>query len=209
MRIAVNTFYTTSYEPLAAITIPVLQTYCDKHGYDLHINKVPDGNIHFVKTKDARKLLDEYDLVWAVENDILITNLNIKITNFIDWEGDTYLCKDINGVNSGSLILKSTSTCRTMLNALNSHEDTLVDEQNFFEKQHDISIKYLIHPSINSIPYEPYYAPSYGKYNTQETTKPTHEEGCWEPGDFVMHLPGFTMERRIEIFNNHLKDIVW
>ncbi len=212
MRIAVTTFYTESYQPLADITIPILDKYCNKHGYVLHINKTKEDNIHFVKTKDAKNLLDEYSLVWGVECDFLITNLNYKITDFINWEADTFLCKDVNGVNSGSVIFKSTDLCRTMLNCLNSYKGNIEDEQIFFENQHDPSIKYLSHPSINSIPYEPYYAPSYGRYNFMEgmvSIKPTVEEGQWEPGQFVMHLPGMTMERRIEIFNNHLKDIIW
>jgi hypothetical protein len=30
---------------------------------------------------------------------------------------------------------------------------------------------------------------------------PTHKDGNWEEGDFVLHLPGLSMQKRIEILS--------
>ena len=33
-------------------------------------------------------------------------------------------------------------------------------------------------------------------------TKPTHQQGNWEEGDFVMHVPGLELNQRAEILKN-------
>jgi len=108
MRISVTTFYSLNYVQLAAITIPPLEEWCNKHGYHLNVNVIEDGNKHhFVKTKDARRLLEDYDLVMAIENDILLTNLNYRIHDFIDYQHDFFIAKDVNNYNGGCFIVKA------------------------------------------------------------------------------------------------------
>jgi hypothetical protein len=217
-KIAVTTFYSESYEPLAALTIPPLQQWCDRHGYDLHIHKIENNeSFHFVKTKDARKLLDEYDVVMAIENDILITNLNYRIEDWLDDEHSFFICKDVNNYNGGCFIIKSNGWAKDFLRFVQSHAHWKGDEQNVFEEWcgrsfYQRDVKTMCHPSINSIPYE-YYAPSYGYINWEQYNprkeKPTHEQGCWEKGDWCCHLPGKTLSERIEIFNKIKEDIIY
>lgn len=214
---AVTTFFTQNYQELADIIVPNIQKYCDKHGYELFVNTIPDGNFHFIKTKDARKILEDYDLVWVVEGDILVTNHNFKVEDFIDNEHDLFLCRDINGANGGSLIIKNTGYSCALLDWINSDKNIgYGDEQNFFEQldyqeEEESEILFLNHPSINSIPYQ-YYAPSYGYINWEQYEPrkeiPTHEMGNWEIGDFVCHLPGKTLQERIEIFNQIKEHII-
>lgn len=213
MKIAVNTFYTHSYQPLANIVVPNLKDYCYRHNYDLHITTVPDGNFHYVKTIDTRKLLDEYDLVFTMENDILVTNHNIKPTDFIDDEHDMFLTRDINDNNSGIFITKSSEWSKGWLDFVQSFkgEDGYGDEQNVWERHHHEKIKYVPHPSFNSYPYIE-YAPSYGYINWEQYNPrkeiPTHDMGNWEKGDFILHLPGMTLEKRIELFDKYKEHIV-
>lgn len=214
MKIAITTFYTTSYQPLADITTTELKKYADRHGYDLFVNVIPDGNVDYVKTVDARKLLDEYDLVWAVENDLLITNHTIRIESFIDDEHDFFICCDINGENGGSFIIKNTDWGKNWLEYTNNLCGEYATEQNVWEKLaiEGKNIKYLNHPSINSIPYE-YYAPSFGYINWEQyeprKEKPTHEMGNWEVGDFICHLPGKNLHERLRIFNELKENIIY
>lgn len=211
MKIGITTFYTESYESLAAIVSPNLKRYADKHSYDLHINIIPDGNFHFIKTKDCRKLLDEFDVVWVVEGDILITNHNFKIENFIQYGTYLTICKDINNFNGGSFIIRKSKWSKDLLDLINSFESIYGDEQNFMERWFDSDlfgsiIGTLKHPSINSIPYEYYH--NFGYINYKGQPMPTHEMGNWEIGDFVCHLPGKTLQERIEIFNQIKEHII-
>lgn len=211
LKIGVNTHYTESYEPLADIVIPNLKIYCDKQNYDLMITKRKDEKFHFIKVIDTRILLNICDLVFTIELDAMITNHNIRIESFLDAEHDVYLCNDINGPNGGVTIAKDTKWAKDWFDFVISKKNVYGDEQNVYENNNHEKIKYCQHPAFNSIPYE-YYAPSYGYINWEQyeprKEKPTHEMGCWEVGDFVCHLPGKTLNERIEIFNQIKEHII-
>ncbi len=212
----VTTFYTDSFAPLAAITVPVLERYCEKNGYHYNINRIPDGKFQFVKTKNTRKLLDAFSVVLTVDIDTMIMNHTVKIEDFINDDKHFYLTKDINNYNAGVFITKSSKWSKDWLDFINSHESTHDDEQNILEQYCDKpeiqnSITILPHPSINSIPYD-LYSPSYGKIGFKEgdiVEKPTHEQGDYQHGDFLIHLPGMTLTKRIEIFNEYRNKIIY
>jgi hypothetical protein len=215
-NICVATYFTPSYRPLAAITTAVLQDYCHIHGYQLYQHEVDNGqNLYFVKTAMALQQLEAgFDIVFAVDCDVLITNYKINIEDFVDSEHDFYCCKDVNGVNTGTFIVKNTWWAKNVLQDVYNRKELSIryhDEQNVYEQIHDAKVKHLAHPSINSIPYE-FYKPSYGYigYKQGETReKPTHEMGCWQQGDFICHLPGKTLSERIEIFNELKEQIIY
>lgn len=207
MKIAVTTFFTESYEPLAAITVTTLQRYCDRHKYDLHIHKIPDGNVDFVITKDALLLLDEYDIVMGIECDILITNFKIKIEDYNIDSSDFLICRDVNNVNMGCLIVKKTDgEGKRILEFILNQKGNFKTEQNVLEHYGLTENCFLPHPSINSIPYEYYHNYGYINYNGQ--SKPTVAQGDWVKGNFNCHLPAKPMQERIEIFNQIKEHII-
>ncbi len=209
MKIAIHTHYTYSYEPLAAIVIPNLQKYADKYKYDLHIEKYPDGNVDFVKTKTALKLLEDYDLVFCLECDMMVMNHTIKAESFIDDKHSFFICADVNNINGGSFIAKNNNYTRLFLEQTNNPEYGFKTEQNYWEANavNHPDVKILPHPSINSIPYKYYHNYGYINYNWQP--EPTHEQGNFEVGDFICHLPGMPLEKRIEIFNELKQYIIY
>lgn len=215
MKVALTTFFTNSYEELAAITIPVMEIYCAKHGYDLNINKIAnDKSFHFVKTVDTRKLLDKYDVVMGIEADVLITNHNIKVEDFLDDENELYITEDINGINFGAFIARSSAWSKELFDKVNKTAGYFGDEQNFFEviKYPEPKIKICKHPCFNSIFYEA-YSPSYGRigYKDGDVSEiPTLEQGKWEKEKcFTCHLPGKTLEERIKIFSEIKQHIIY
>lgn len=214
MKICVAYIYGENYFELAKIAIPVLMKYCLKHNYDFRTKSCKpndNGRYDFIRIQYANDLLSHYDACLILEGDMLVTSMNYKIEDLLEGEKDFYLCKDINGVNTASFICRSTKWMRELLTEIYTHKDKLWDEQIFFETFEHEKIKYLNHPSINSLPYD-CYAPTYGYIDKEkqiDAIKPTHEEGCWQPGDFILHCPGMELSKRIEIFKNHLKDIVW
>jgi hypothetical protein len=60
-------------------------------------------------------------------------------------------------------------------------------------------IFYWGHPSFNSIDYAQY--PAFEKPYS-------HEQGQWIPGDFLVHLPGKSLQERLELFPTYLKHII-
>ncbi|MES2382376.1 MAG: hypothetical protein V4538_15120 [Bacteroidota bacterium] len=213
-KIALTTFYTKNYQPLADITVEVMRQYCDKHGYHLNINVIEDNErYHFVKTKDTRKLLDEFDVVMGIEADCLLTNFNIKVEDFLDEENELYITTDFTNINFGVFIVKSSDPTKRLFDWINAQKDMFGDEQEIFEANRNIEkTKVVKHPCFNSIPYSPYYAPDFGKMHYKpgdEVYICKENEGHWMPGNFICHLPGKNMQDRITIFEDLKQHIIY
>lgn len=212
MKAAVITTQSESWQDLSEIVIPVMRAYCDKQGYEFIVHHIPPA-FEFYKINALITTLEllEYDLVLCLDLDILITNHNIRFETFIDPDHDFYITQDINEINVGSVIVKRTDWTRWFLQEiLGSYAE---NEQNALKPFMGHSkVKILGHPSINSYPYDE-YAPNWGLIPDRTPLldiedKPTHEQGNWQPGDFIAHLPGLTNARRIEIFNRLKKQII-
>lgn len=212
-KIALTTFYTQNYQPLADITVKEMRKYCDRHGYYLNERIIGDEqSFHFVKTEDTRKLLDEFEIVMAIEADCLITNHNITVESFLDNENELLYTTDRNGANFGVYIASSSEWTKQLFDWINMQKDKYGDEQNIVEQNPNITkVARVQHPCFNSVPYQHYY-PSLGVIGYKDgdiVTMPTRFEGNWENGDFIMHLAGHTLEARCEIFKQHLTDIIY
>jgi hypothetical protein len=150
------------------------------------------------------------DIALVLDADTYITNHLIDFEQFVDKDHDLYLTKDINGINTGVFIVKMTPWMQNLLNYVNNtiqsgdfncEQDAIAEYINNFGLDR---IKIVNHPSFNSYPID-LYAPSYGKINYEEdefVKKPTHEQGAWQMGDYILHAPGLTIEKRIELFKN-------
>lgn len=208
-NICVAYLFGENYSELAQVCVTSLIKYCEKHKYDCYtkcvsVNK--KGWYGFINTKIGRALLDEYDLIFVMESDFLITNPNIKVEDLIDEQHSFFICKDRNNINGGSWIAKGNKDGKDFLDFINRFEDECEHEQTPFELwcESDYRVKILTHSSINSIPYQ-YYKPSYGKIGYIEGEKvnmPTTEEGNWTPQSLNCHLPGRSLEDRIKIFTD-------
>jgi hypothetical protein len=216
MTVAILTVYTDNFKPLADIVIPNMERYCVKHGYSLYAYDITGTDIYY-GYKKIEKLLsildtDDIDIVLVLDLDTLITNHNTRIESFVDEIHDFFICQDVNGINAGAFIIKNTNWSINFLRLVLSKQNEYECEQNIFEAFakllcNNSKIKILEHPSINSLFYSE-YAPTWGIIVGSMSEKPAHKEGDWQKGDFILHLPGIPLERRVEIFNNIEKDII-
>ncbi len=213
MRSVVTTM-SDSWAPLAEIVLPNMFAYCSKNGYGTEVRMIPPS-FEFHKIEMILSTLEKSNVVFCLDLDTLITNHNIKFEEFLDAEHDFYITQDINTWNVGSVIIKNTDWARSWMETILKNEEGHENEQTAIMKYMANSrdkIKVLPHPSINSYPYDE-YAPTYGLIEGWEPTtgsrgKPTHEQGDWQPGDFIAHLPGLPVSRRIEIFNKMKDQII-
>lgn len=195
---------------MADITIPVAQRYADKHGYNLIVQKWPEpylSDFGYRKLEQIQGLFEhgEADVIWSLDLDTIITNHSFRIEDFIDEDSVMFITKDFNNINGGSFIVRNCNYANTFLDLLISkrghdkmfcEQDAIVDYyerlQPLFNKYEWPSIKILPHPSINSYLYE----------NYPDIPLQTHKQGNWNPGDFVLHLPGLGFEQRLNILKN-------
>lgn len=196
-RVCILILYTEGWSNIAKIVLPNAKEYCQRHGYalDAIMHREPYPlNFGYSKLTEIKRLLKNFDIVWSLDLDTLITNHCYKVEDFIDFleDYDFFITKDVNGINGGSFIVKKSDWSIPFLDLLYSlkGEEGMHCEQdaiNYYYKNYKDKIKILPHPSINSYKYELYPEFEYGI------------DGQWMEGDFVLHLPGLSIEKRIEI----------
>src|ERR1700760_1208851 len=112
--------YTTNWESLAEITLPQIEVYCHLHNYELDARH----GVPYQKYTGIEKLIHIRDILWkgdiavVCDLDVMITNLNIKIEQFITDEHSFFITKDINGINSGVFIIKWNDWSRSFIDYL-------------------------------------------------------------------------------------------
>lgn len=202
-----------NYQLLADIVVPNMMRYTEKNKYQAIVYTIPITSMQygFEKLRLVKQEFErgEVDLFLCTDLDVLITNHNVRIESFTDNEHDFYLTRDINGINTGTFIIKNSEWSRKWIDFLLENQHDFDNEQNaidYFRNQDEWKekIKILSHPSINSYPYG-LYAPTWGVIGDKKIERPVHVEGDWEKGDFIMHLPGKTLQDRIRIFETTLK----
>ncbi len=195
MNAAIYIYYTPSWQPLADIVLPRVKEYCVKHSYKWIIAHDSKNFLWSFNKMDGLKQiisLFTYDFIWVLDLDTLITNPSIPFTDFTDDEHDIFITRDINGINAGSWIIRNTEASRKFVSMIVDNFDAPHEQILMNKYLHMVDVKYLPHPSINS--------DDYNQYNGFGLAVPAHDQGQWQLGDLLLHLPGLTLEQRIEIF---------
>lgn len=209
--ICILVLYSCSWQELADIVLPNVKAYAEKQEYTPLFKSYPDVFSGYEKIRHIKAIFENIvaDAVWSLDLDTLITNHTKKIEDFIDDEHDAYFTRDYNGLNCGSFIIKNSEFSLTLLDTVLTLEGLpkMYCEQDAFNEIFKLAvllpdmfskIKLLPHPSINSYLYE----------NYPDIPKQTHEQGQWQQGDFVLHLPGMGLEKRIEILSKMKEQII-
>ncbi len=196
---AVFIYYTPDWQPLADIVLPKVKEYCKRWHYRFyagcHVSM--DNPVGMYKMYYLLLELCDDDFIWVLDLDTLITNPSIPFTQFTDNEHDIFITEDIHGINAGSWIIRNTEAARLFVRTVINNFDA-PEEQTVMKRYLDlVKIKLLPHPSINSYKYELYK--NILKDELGETVM-SHEEGQWQPGDLLLHLPGLDMQTRINTF---------
>lgn len=206
-NIAVCQAWDKNYQPMADITwTHNKKLYCDYWGYPYHIKT--DGFTFNVSYEKIKLMLDtmtdhpEYDWVYWAGTDTLITNFYIKLETFIDDRYNIIIAKDINDINADCMLVKNTEESRKYLEYIwslapkyNSHswweQQAMIDNMDKFEHL----FKFIPQKSFNSFLYKQLYA-YYGS-----SIDKTGNDGQWEPGDFLLHIPGMSRDQKINVLN--------
>jgi hypothetical protein len=201
MRVKVLCHYTPSWKEIADITTPVLQAYCNKHGYVMSAYECTAYQQYNGKEK-LKHILQELelgDVAMVIDADAIVTNMDVTIESFIDSEHDFYVTKHVGHVNCGVFLVRLTPWSINLLLDLQDNigkeriyceQDALI--QYMREHPQDKKIKIVPHPAFNSLKYEHY---------------PEHKNIVgmpedWNEKSFIMHLPGLSMSKRKELLTN-------
>ncbi len=208
MKIGIFTQYNEPFKPVADITIPVLQDYANRHGYDLHVSVDPPiaRSIVWDRYKVIADNIRFYDWVAHFDADVLVTNHHIRLEEFTDHGKSVVMSRATREdgttmFNDGVALFRNRPDMDYILDFVNNHQSThnILCGQDVFEYG-PLFLRDCIHverqKSINSFLYR-------SEYNMPETTL-----GNWTMGDFVLHLPGCSNQRRVDIFNQYKEWII-
>lgn len=209
MKIVVCTQFNAPFKEVADITLPVLSEYCSRHGYYLRVDE--DAPIIRSIVWDRFVILSEemakQECDWIVhfDADILVTNLHIRLEEFLD--RDLVISKVVREdgaevLNDGVMLVRNNASTIPLMRQIfttpstekiQCGQDVLQEMINL--DPHAPWLKIERHKAINSF--------LYAEYGMPETTV-----GNWTAGDFVLHLPGRTNTRRAELFTEYSKHIL-
>jgi hypothetical protein len=179
-------------------TWPNRVAYCARHGYSLRGGRRPDDDPHgglWVKPAAISDALSAGDgwVTW-LDADVLITAPETPL----DWLGrtsaDLVYSADINGLNCGVLFVRATDWSRSFVRKWLAGKAMYETYQNADQS----AIAHLLHGEPREKwecwPQRTFNSYRYGEYGL------SYPPGEWQPGDFALHLPGLSDERRLEIF---------
>lgn len=186
--------YTTNWEPIAEIVIPIYEEYAAKHGYRTMIYvRTPYEKYDGLFKMLLINKVEEGDIALVVDCDTIVTNFNVKV--------EDYAVKDLNlskGINCGIMIIRKTKWLSDFFNRIISK----IESGEYHCEQDAIEAYMSIFPDYDKVMIHPHpcfnsFLPElYGHIPNPEEI--THEKGRWLLGDFVCHLPSLSMETRIE-----------
>jgi hypothetical protein len=208
-RIAIYAQFNEPFRKVANLTIPVMQEYADRHGYDLHVgeNLPIHRSIVWDRYKILRENLDRYDWIAHFDSDVLLTNLNIRLEEFCHEPSNVVISmatteKGERRMNDGvALFRKDWYTHHILDECFHAPQEGSIQCG-----QDKLEMLYLTRADNHTFHIERQKAINsflYSEYGLPETTV-----GSWGRGDFCLHLPGRTNDRRVELFTEHLNYII-
>jgi len=204
MKINVCTEYADNYQEIADITLPLMKEYCKRNGYSFDEIRLEDGNQYPFKKHEYFKktmLHKDVEAIFYLDIDAAITNMTTRVESFISVGYDFFITEDFNELNGGAVIILNTKSGRQFNDFILNQKDNFENEQNAYNhfRLELPQMKVLQHPSINSYRYSLY--PECKGYVGRE------DLGDWVEGNFVLHVPGASLNQRIKILSE-LKDTI-
>ncbi len=214
--IVFTSFHTPNYNSLAEITlVKNKDVYCKKHNYPLLVktsdwHNIPLGYEKVYIIEYALEKFPNCEWIFFSECDTLITNMNIKLEDIIKDEKKHFIITtDINNINAGSFFIKNSTEGRNYLQAMKDSIGKYPEEQAFIIDSYfglgnfkDI-ISLYPQKTFNSYDYYLYGNAYPSGLDIQGNN------GRWEYGDFIIHLPGISYEHRINLANQFLSQVIY
>ncbi len=220
LKVTLLTGCDRAFSPVLEPTLPGKTEYCKRHG--LHfVNRAYHAGArgtreywrrHISGKNPARTLaawgdreklmleeLYKAEWLWFLDADTLIMNHRIDIRTIIDSAFDCVIGVDVNGINNGSFLLRSGPIARQFLQDVLDLRHECPNDQvamsAVMAKTPEFRVKYVSQRAFNS-----YLEVEYGR--------PDDDRYAYREGDLVLHLPGLSNARRIELIQRYLSRVI-
>ena len=211
MKAVIITLYQANYSRLADVVLPNWREYAARHGYDVVAGPEGPGrdvlSLGFRKAALTREILFEtannWDAALVMDLDVLVTNLTVPLTDFVDSDHHYFVTTGFNGLCNGTHIIRKTPEGKEIIDAIIANRGGYSNEQDVIKGSLDRA------PFAGRIKFSPYT--SFGSFRLDlypEHAPATREKGQWQQGDFLLHLAAKPLDERIRIFSEMQEAIV-
>lgn len=125
MKTALLTSISDNISDVIKLTSPNKLEYCLKHGYSFILDNQPYEEA-IARTYALIHLFEEYDLLWIIDADTVITNMNIPIHSLQCLGKHMTICEENmvhwNKLNGGSIVFKNTPETKWLLQAISDNK---------------------------------------------------------------------------------------
>lgn len=221
-RVSIITVCNEAYADLGDIALPIMQKYCARHGYGLHLGKYETNPLSLPNYGDRGKIdlynqqYDSHDIVCFLDIDVVIMNHDITIESVL---GDrpfiwTY---DHNGPCSGFWIARCTPEVQITLDAVKNRAPLMGNVRTVYVPGPPAKTVLEMEPTgqsdqetMRAIMHMPPYSRVLqncvsGKeaghcYDYRALKLPERYDylGNYEPGDWLITFPSMPIPQRIE-----------
>ncbi len=212
----------SNLKELAELTVPNKRKYCDRHGYELLTPPLGGTGCNFDEMYGLRRRMplvvellktNAYDWVWVVGVDVLITNMATNLRSILDEDYGMVVGTEPTGVGMDSYLIRSRKGGLEFLERVVSHKDAPLGA---FQDQSTIDtlcrqepellkvVKLVPQRQLNAYKYE--YLHQYGSLHPGFVTGTDclGQSEEWQPGDFVLHVPGIGDGQKLTILQETL-----
>jgi mannan polymerase II complex MNN10 subunit len=189
---------------IGGLTAANKRDYCSAHGYQCIVRTDgfdPSRPVPWSKVLFLQQHLPEYDWVFWSDADSLIMNYPTLLESLVRTTADLILTRDINGLNSGSFLIRNCPWAQAFLAEVYAQTQYLHDcwweNRAFFwllkAYRHRRHAKIVRQEILNSYLYE---------------ASGVTGRRSFQPGDFVLHLPGLASELRLRLLREYARRVV-
>lgn len=183
---------------LRELSWPIIRAYCEKHGYDsLFEDDVLDRTRHpswskiILLEKIIKENYGKYDLVTWMDDDMIITNMNIclenqlgsdflsSLTHIFAVSQDLHITNEV--FNCGLIVVKCNPSTVPLLQQIWNNCTDRIRWHNLWEQSAACDM-YLKHESVRN---QIFVAPG---RKLQSFFRPGPEKLTWQMGDFIAHV---------------------
>lgn len=159
----------------------------------------------------ALSVLDHHEWIWITGTDSIITNFQKDVYEALDLQCAQYsfvAAYDANGLNADSVLFRNDVAGRSLLWAIGDHESIydneqyttvmLLEQNQYWRDRTKITYQW----ELNSYDYGlyPCCSPFDSKYQNR---------GQWQEGDLLIHFPGISLEKRLELTKTYLQKVLY
>lgn len=178
---------------LASITLDNRIRYAQRHGY-LELSTAEPG--HWGKIDALLGAWDKADWLWWLDIDAIITNSAIRLEELVLGGGEVVVTCDVNGLNSGSMLLRTSEQLKSFLEEMRSRR-ALFNAPPYYEQTALAHMLWRVKELVRVV--EQRTMNSYP--NAYQRDIP---EERWQAGDFVLHCPGLEFAKRQQLLRDAL-----